>query len=58
MIISADTNLFLYAANPAAQQHESAQRFFAEGASGKERFLLLRPCPRGTLHAASQSHGL
>ncbi|WP_395746524.1 TA system VapC family ribonuclease toxin [Prosthecobacter sp.] len=40
MIIAADTHLFLYAANPAAPQHESAQRFFAEQASGKERFLL------------------
>ncbi|MDB6005601.1 MAG: hypothetical protein JWR15_2588 [Prosthecobacter sp.] len=40
MIVAADTNLFLYAANPAASQHESAQRFFAEQASGSERFLL------------------
>ncbi len=40
MILSADTNLFLYAANPDSPYHESAQRFFEEEASGKQRFLL------------------
>jgi len=40
MILSADTNLFLYAANPASAHHEAAQRFFEEEASGKQRFLL------------------
>lgn len=40
MILSADTNLFLYAANPDSPHHEVAQRFFAEEASGKQRFLL------------------
>jgi len=40
MILSADTNLFLYAANPEAPQHESARRFFASEASGGQRFLL------------------
>jgi uncharacterized protein len=40
MILSADSNLFLYAANPDSSQHASAQRFFEEEASGKVRFLL------------------
>lgn len=40
MILSADTNLFLYAANPASPHHESARRFFENEAGGKERFLL------------------
>lgn len=40
MILSADTNLFLYAANPDSPHHESARRFFEEEASGKNRFLL------------------
>ncbi|MEX2578480.1 MAG: TA system VapC family ribonuclease toxin [Verrucomicrobiales bacterium] len=40
MILSADTNLFLYAANPDSPCHEAALRFFEEETSGKERFLL------------------
>lgn len=40
MILSADTNLFLYAANPDSPHHEGARRFFEEEAVGKERFLL------------------
>jgi len=40
MILSADTNLFLYAANPDSPRHEAAQRFFEEEAGGKQRFLL------------------
>jgi uncharacterized protein len=40
MIVSADTNLFLYAANPDSKHHLAAQRFFAEKAAGKNRFLL------------------
>lgn len=40
MILSADTNLFLYAANPDSPNHAVAQRFFAMEASGQQRFLL------------------
>jgi len=40
MILSADTNLFLYAANPNSPQHQGAQRFFATEAAGQQRFLL------------------
>ena len=40
MILSADTNLFLYAANPDSPYHDGARRFFEEEAVGKERFLL------------------
>jgi uncharacterized protein len=40
MILSADTNLFLYAANPDSPHHEAAHQFFEQEASGKERFLL------------------
>ena len=40
MIVSADTNLFLYAANPHSPHHEPARRFFAQHAAGRERFLL------------------
>jgi predicted nucleic acid-binding protein len=40
MILSADANLFLYAANPDSPHHETAHRFFEEEASGKQRFLL------------------
>ena len=40
MILSADTNLFLYAANPASPHHEAAQRFFATEAGGEQRFAL------------------
>jgi toxin-antitoxin system PIN domain toxin len=40
MILSADTNLFLYAANPDSPHHPAAQRFFATEASGGQRFLL------------------
>ena len=40
MIVSADTNLFLYAANPQSPYHAPARRFFDEQASGGERFLL------------------
>jgi uncharacterized protein len=40
MILSADTNLFLYAANPSSIYHKSAQRFFENDASGNCRFVL------------------
>jgi toxin-antitoxin system PIN domain toxin len=40
MILSADTNIFLYAANPDSQYHEAAQNFFAASASSEQRFLL------------------
>jgi predicted nucleic acid-binding protein len=40
MILSADTNLFLSAANPDSHYHEAAQRFFEEEAAGKQRLLL------------------
>jgi len=40
MIVSADTNLFLYAANPDSPKHEGARRFFEEEGGGKVRFLL------------------
>lgn len=40
MILSADTNLFLHAANPASPHHAAAQRFFATEAAGRQRFLL------------------
>jgi len=40
MILSADTNLFLHAANPDSPQHAAAQRFFATEAAGRQRFLL------------------
>lgn len=40
MILSADTNLFLYAANPQSTHHSDARQFFDDHASGRERFLL------------------
>ncbi len=40
MILSADTNIFLYAANPDSPHHAAARRFFEEEATGKQRFLL------------------
>ncbi len=40
MILSADTNLFLYAANPDSSHHAAAQHFFNTEASGQQRFLL------------------
>jgi predicted nucleic acid-binding protein len=40
MILSADTNLFLYAAIPDSPHHDAARRFFEEEADGRERFLL------------------
>ena len=40
MILAADTNLFLYAANPGSPHHEAARRFFEEEAAEKQRFLL------------------
>ena len=40
MIVSADTNLFLYAANPDSSHHSHARRFFAQHANGTERFLV------------------
>ena len=40
MIVSADTNLFLYGANPDSPYHTAAQRFFEEQATSGERFLL------------------
>lgn len=39
-MLSADTNLFLYAANEKSAHHASAIRFFNEQARGIERFLL------------------
>jgi predicted nucleic acid-binding protein len=42
MILSANTNLFLYAANPDSPHHEAAQRFLEEESSGKQRFLAAR----------------
>lgn len=39
MILSTDTNLFLYAADPDSPHHEAAQRFFEQEVSGKQRFL-------------------
>jgi predicted nucleic acid-binding protein len=39
MIRSADTNIFLYAANPDSLHHKAARRFFEEEIVG-ERFLL------------------
>lgn len=39
MIVSADTNLFLYAANPASPHHPAGRRFFEEEIAG-QRFLL------------------
>ncbi len=40
MILSADANLFLYAANSQSPHHASARQFFDEQAAGAERFLL------------------
>lgn len=40
MILSADTNLFLYAANPRSPHHTRAREFFEEHAPGADRFLL------------------
>jgi len=40
VILSADTNLFLYAANPDSPNHGAARKFFKENASGEKRFLL------------------
>ncbi len=40
MILSADTNLFLYAANPDSPFHHEARRFFEQQATGQQRFLL------------------
>jgi uncharacterized protein len=40
MILSADTNIFLYAANPDSPHHEAARRFFEEEAAGRQRFVL------------------
>lgn len=40
MIFSADTNLFLHAANPDSPDHAASRDFFATQASGQNRFLL------------------
>ena len=40
MILSADTNIFLYAANLDSPYHKLAQNFFATSASREQRFLL------------------
>jgi predicted nucleic acid-binding protein len=40
MILSADTNLFLYAATPESPNHAAAREFFATQDSGQSRFLL------------------
>jgi toxin-antitoxin system PIN domain toxin len=40
MIVAADTNLFLYAANPASPHYNRARRFFEDQGRSKQRFLL------------------
>ena len=40
MIVSADTNLFLYAANPLSPRHAAAKQFFANEGGGAQRFLV------------------
>lgn len=40
MILSADTDLFLYAANPDSPHHAAARKFFEEHTEGHDRFLL------------------
>lgn len=40
MILSADTKLFLYAANPDSPNHAVARDFFTTQTSGQNRFLL------------------
>lgn len=40
MILSADTNLFLYAANPDSPHHAVALDYFTTQTSGQNRFLL------------------
>ncbi len=40
MSVSADTNIFLYAANPFSARHAAARRFFEDVASGSERFVI------------------
>ncbi len=40
MILSADTNLFLYAANPDSPHYNAARQFFAGDPAGNKRFLL------------------
>ncbi|MBL8826289.1 MAG: PIN domain-containing protein [Planctomycetaceae bacterium] len=40
MILSADTNLFLYAANPHSPHYARARQFFSEQTSEAARFLL------------------
>ncbi len=40
MILSADSNIFLYAANPDSPHHDGAARFFRDDAAGRQRFLL------------------
>ena len=40
MILSADTNLFLYASNPDSPHHAAARGFFEQYANGADRFLL------------------
>jgi predicted nucleic acid-binding protein len=40
MSVSADTNLFLYAANPSSAWHGQARRFFGDIADGGVRFVL------------------
>ena len=39
-MISADTNLFIYAADPDAPQHEAARSFFADLRQGEMEFVL------------------
>jgi hypothetical protein len=40
MILSADTDLFLYAANPDSRNYTASRQFFADQASGQSRFLV------------------
>ena len=43
MILSADTTLFLNAANPQSPHYAAARKFFERQAEGQERFLLCGP---------------
>ncbi len=40
MILSADTNLFLYAANPASPHYEASKAFFSSFDARRTRFIL------------------
>jgi hypothetical protein len=55
MILSADTNLFLYAANPDSPYHEAAQRFFEESRFG---WVDRNQFHRGPINGLSIQHSL